>query len=453
MRLFYLRALGFVFLVAFWSLHRQVLGLFGAQGIVPLVDTMANLRAHFGPGVPGEGLARVPTVFWWRADDVMLRSVTSVGLAAGAVSLITGWRLALLACWSSYLSLVVVGRPFLSFQWDALLLEAGLIAVFWRQGGRIGRWLTLWLLARLVFWSGVVKLASGDATWRSLTALEVHFWTQPLPTWTAWWAHQLPAGLLSSGCAAMFAIELLAPLLLIWPATRRLGAAAIVALMVAISATGNYGFFNLLTVVLCVVAWDRAPHGAWWREVPALPLLGVALFMAGTRIDQRLGSSHEVTAELARRVGALRSFNGYGLFANMTEERREIRLEAWDGSAWQPYRFPYKPDAADRRPAFAGLHMPRLDWQMWFAALGSVERNRWLVSAMDRLVEGSPEVEALFEEVPLHRPQRVRAVVSDYTFTAVGESGWWRVSEPLGLYAPIAQGSGNDSSGLPGSSR
>ena len=434
----YLRALGLAFAVAFWSLHVQVLGLFGAEGIAPIAETMARVRAHFGAGLPADGLARVPTVFWWRDDDLMLRAVTWAGLGAGVLALLSGWRLALLACWALYLSCVSVGAPFLSFQWDTLLLEAGLIAVFWRQGGRIGRWLTLWLLARLVFWAGVVKLASGDETWRSLTALDYHFWTQPIPTWTAWWAHQLPGWVKAVGCGGMFVIELLAPVLLLWPRTRRLGALAIVALMAGIAATGSYGFFNLLTVVLCLAAFDDAPHGSWWRELPAVPLLAAALSMNVVHLDQRFDNPSELELAIARRLQPLKSFNRYGLFANMTESRREIRLEGLVDGRWEPYVFPYKPDEPERRPRFAGLHMPRLDWQMWFAALGSVQRNPWLVTTMERLHEGSPEVYALLQSGP-EAPEQVRAVVRETTFTSPGDEGWWTASEPLGLYAPTVE--------------
>ncbi len=435
-RRIYLSALGLVFVVAFWSLHGQLLGLFGAEGIAPVGEAMDRLRERYGAGLPPEGLTRAPTVFWWRADDAMLRAVTWAGMAAGAAAMVTGWRAALFVCWALYLSLGVVGEPFLSFQWDTLLLEAGLIAVFWREGGRIGRWLTLWLLVRLVFWAGVVKLASGDETWRSLTALDYHFWTQPIPTWTAWWAHQLPGWLKAAGCAAMFLIELLAPVLLFQRRTRRVAALSIAALMVGIAATGSFGFFNLLTVVLCVAAFDRAPHGSWWRELPAVPLLAVALFMNMVHLDQRFGTLSEGEIAVARRIVPFRSFNPYGLFANMTESRKEIRFEGYVAGRWEPYVFPYKPDDLLRTPRFAGLHMPRLDWQMWFAALGSVRRNPWLVVTMERLRDGSSDVHALFESGP-ERPEKVRAVVRDYTFTGRGEEGWWRASEPLGLYAPV----------------
>ena len=69
-------------------------------------------------------------------------------------------------------------------------------------------WLFRWLVFRYLFLAGIVKLLSGDPTWRNLTALEYHFWTQPLPTPLAWYAAQLPPWLLIAGTAATLFIEL-----------------------------------------------------------------------------------------------------------------------------------------------------------------------------------------------------------------------------------------------------
>ena len=130
------------------------------------------------------------------------------------------------ALWALYLSLAVVGQVFLGYQWDALLLETGLLAVFlapgglWRRPGResppppIVVWLFRWLLFRLMFGSGLVKLASGDPTWRGLTALRYHYWTQPLPTWTAWYANLQPEGMKRLSVLLMFLLEIAVPPLL-----------------------------------------------------------------------------------------------------------------------------------------------------------------------------------------------------------------------------------------------
>src|SRR3989442_9633155 len=104
----------------------------------------------------------------------------------------------------------------MSFQWDILLLEAGFLAIFLGDSPVI-TWLFRWLLFRLMLESGAVKLMSGDPAWRSLTALQYHYWTQPLATPLAWYMHQLPGWFQQSSTVGMFAIELGAPLLIFTP--------------------------------------------------------------------------------------------------------------------------------------------------------------------------------------------------------------------------------------------
>src|SRR2546430_13070892 len=174
--------------------------------------------------------------------------------------------------WACYLSLSVVGQTFLWFQWDGLLLETGLLAVLYAplrwlpsrgrepQPSGVIRWLVWLLLFKLMFLSGITKLASGDPTWRHLTALDYHFWTQPLPPWTAWYAQQLPGRVHQGMTLGMFAIELGAPWLIFAPRRfpgRRVAACVLLVLgQLRIPLTGNYGFFNLLAIVLCLALLD-----------------------------------------------------------------------------------------------------------------------------------------------------------------------------------------------------
>jgi hypothetical protein len=140
---------------------------------------------------------------------------------------------------------------------------------------------------------------------------------------------------------------------------------------------------------------------------------------------------------LARRAAPFASFNAYGLFAVMTTERREIEIEgSADGVMWLPYVFRYKPGPVDRAPVFAGAHMPRLDWQMWFAALGDWRRSPWTLELFRRLLEGSPPVRALFAEAPFADapPRYLRATEYDTTFAAPDEraatGAWWHRARP-----------------------
>ena len=119
----------------------------------------------------------------------------------------------------------------------------------------------------------------------------------------------------------------------------------------------------------------------------------------------------------------------YGLFARMTTTRREIEIEGSnDGNDWRVYGFPHKPGALDEIGWWIIPHQPRVDWQMWFAALGDVRSNPWFVNLLVRTLQGSPEVLAFYawNPFPNHPPRQIRAVLYDYHFTRAGESGWWR---------------------------
>ena len=142
----------------------------------------------------------LPTLFWLNSSDTALIAGTIVGAVLGMLVIVDRWtRPALIGSFALYLSYVYAGQDFMSFQWDSLLLEAGFLAIFLTGGSRIVVWLYRWLVFRYFLLAGAAKLLSGDPTWRDLTALDYHFWTQPLPTPLAWYAAQLPQWLLARG--------------------------------------------------------------------------------------------------------------------------------------------------------------------------------------------------------------------------------------------------------------
>ena len=139
-----------------------------------------------------------------------------------------------------------------------------------------------------------------------------------------------------------------------------------------------------------------------------------------------------------RAVEPLRIVNSYGLFAVMTTERPEIVVEGSnDGATWLAYEFPYKPGDLRRAPPIVAPHQPRLDWQMWFAALGNYQSNRWFVGFMLRLLQGEPSVQRLLQYNPFPKapPKYIRARLYQYHFTKFGQPGWWK-REERGLYFP-----------------
>jgi lipase maturation factor 1 len=473
MRDTFLRLLGAIYLAAFLSLWFQVEGLIGSRGILPVHELLELVRQRIG----ASRYWILPTVLWMGDSDRALHFVCAAGALLSIVALLGRARpLVMLGLWALYLSLSTAGEDFLSFQWDALLLEAGLLAVFlaprgWPAPGRrvpsrLVVWLYRWLLFRLMFGSGVVKLRSGDPTWRSLTALQVHYETQPLPTWIGYFAHHLPAAMQKASTAVMFVIELALPLL-IWapPRWRRLAAAGFLLLQVLIAATGNYAFFNLLTAALCVFLLDpaglprrlrprpvtaAAPAATVWGDWPRavlVPFAAVIVLVSTLEFSEgTLGLALPWPAPavwMARAVSPLRSINTYGLFAVMTTTRAEVVIEGSDDAqAWRPYEFRYKPGDVRRRPTFVAPHQPRLDWQMWFAALGSCDQSPWLQRLFQRLLEGSPPVLGLLGTNPFpDRPPRfVRALVYDYHFTDLAtrrRTGEWWQRRLDGEFCPI----------------
>src|SRR5690242_16866347 len=197
------------------------MGLIGSRGLLPVSTCLDAVHRELG----ASGYWRVPTVLWLDWSDAMIRSVWIAGGVFALAALVGALpRIALAGCLVLYLSIVSAGQSFMTFQWDFLLLEAGLLALF-VDGTRVRNWLVKWLLFRLMLLSGLAKLASGDPTWRNLTALQYHYETQPLPTPLAWYMHQLPAWFQSASVLYTFAAELIAPFLLFAPRRIRIWAA------------------------------------------------------------------------------------------------------------------------------------------------------------------------------------------------------------------------------------
>lgn len=469
----FLRLLGLIYFIAFVSLWTQILGLVGSNGILPVTPYLEAARDSFGP----ERYWAIPTLCWIDSSDGFLQLLCGGGAFLSLLLIVNVAPTPILfLSWFFYLSLTTVCREFLSFQWDILLLETGFLAIFLSPLHLFSKsrhrsppsplilWLFAWLLFRLMFSSGVVKWASHDPTWRNLTALQYHYETQPLPTWIGWYVHQLPASFQRLSAIGMFIVELGVPFLIF--AQRRIrqcACAAIVALQGLIALTGNYCFFNLLAVALCLFLLEDAFWPKRWREkivstqessfkerrwpkwiiVPVAVMILMMTTVQVTGLFRRRIPWPRPMIILYRLLMPFRSVNSYGLFAVMTTSRPEIVVEGSnDGVSWLPYEFKYKPGDPKKRPAFIAPHQPRLDWQMWFAALGRVEENPWFLNFGVRLLQGSPDVLRLLSKNPFpdKPPRYLRATLYDYRFTdlATRRAGgeWWHRRE-IGPYCPV----------------
>ena len=222
--------------------------------------------------------------------------------------------------------------------------------------------------------------------------------------------------------------------------SRRLRHAAfglLVGLQVTIALTGNYAFFNLLAArTLSYFCWTMRASS----DAAAFPRRTRRAFLhrARRRLDRRGGgdrarlgagvrephrarvAARPLVAPAAEVIAPLRSVNTYGLFAVMTTTRPEIIIEGSDdGIEWKAYEFAYKPGDLHRRPPWVAPHQPRLDWQMWFAALSSYDAEPWFQRFCRRLLEGSPDVLRLLAYDPFagRPPRYVRATLYRYRFS------------------------------------
>ena len=467
-RWLFLRAIGCIYLIAFLSLWVQIHGLVGSSGILAADEYLSAVRQQVGTA----GYHLVPTLFWLYPSDLFLHILCAGGVVLSLV-LIAGFfpPITLAGLWVLYLSLVSIGQVFLSFQWDVLLLEIGLLAIFFAplqtrdtlsrasQPSTAFLWLLRWLLFRLMFASGFVKLAS-DEVWRNLTALNFHYETQPLPTSIGWYLHQLPEWFQKISVIGMFAVELVVPFLIFAPRRlRTAGCIGLVGLQVLIILTGNYCFFNLLTIALCLLLIDDV---TWKRLLPqrlmptirsliqpihryrraSMAVVAIFLFLlSGIRFSGQL--FREAQLPDVAWITPFRSVNTYGLFADMTESRPEIIVEGSnDRILWKTYEFRWKPGDLTKAPKWVAPHQPRLDWQMWFAALqGDYQRTYWFLNFMGALLQGNPTVLKLLAENPFPDtpPRYVRATLYDYSFTELStkrsEGIWWE-REWKRIYCP-----------------
>jgi lipase maturation factor 1 len=237
----------------------------------------------------------------------------------------------------------------------------------------------------------------------------------------------------------------------------------ILLLQVLILLTGNYAFFNLLTIALCLVLFDDAAlrqvlgqrlsrfvqHQVWDMKPGKIVSFATGVFAllivfdGFVQIYTRFGGPISAPAMwLNEEIAPLYIVNTYGLFAVMTTKRQEIIIEGSDdGIHWREYAFNYKPGDVMRRPLWNSPHQPRLDWQMWFAALGTPSENPWFSRFLERLLENSPEVTALLGSNPFpHKPPLyVRALLYDYRYSSRQEkeaTGAWWVRKLEGIYYP-----------------
>lgn len=448
-RLAFERGLAVIYAVAFVSAALQFRGLLGSRGLTPIPWYLRQV-----------GFSRAPSLFHLRYSDRLFATVAWSGcalaaaMAAGLGDAVPLWAamLAWLALWALYLSIVNVGQVWYGFGWESLLLETGFLAAFLGNSSVAPPvtvlWLLRWLLFRLEFGAGLIKLR-GDRCWRDLTCLRYHHETQPMPGPLSWFFHHLPDPLHRVEALANHVAQLIAPVLLFTPVA---GGAAVFMIVTQLwlVVSGNFAWLNWLTIVIALSvvqvssAGSRLP-GPLWYEVLVLAVTALVVVLS-YRPARNLVSRRQV---MNASFDPVHLVNTYGAFGSVTRRRYELVIEGTADTSvtpetvWEEYEFRGKPGDPRRRPPQVAPYHLRLDWMMWFAALSTRYADSWLPVLLHRLLTGDPDILRLLRRNPFPQapPVHVRVLRYRYRFTdwhTLRRTGQWWSRTPAGeVVAPV----------------
>jgi len=480
-RWLFLRALGLIYYSAFFSLIFQIRGLIGPQGILPAKEYLEAVAASAGSA----RFWYAPTLLWFSSSSNVLMALCWVGMISALLLTLNFWpRVMLAVCFVCFLSFVSASGEFSGYQSDGMLLEAGILSLFFvsprlRPGwgevhppSRASLFLLQWECFRIYLGSGIAKIASGDPQWRHFTALDEYYQNGPLPTWIGWYAQQLPHWFHAATAFGTLALELGLVWMMFLPRRLRIILFSIITpWQIGIILSANYTFLNYLVLSLGFLllddrflkrflprrwrnsfdtassefASDQVASNAarqedavrqenWWSKLRphlrAFKMAGVAvmltwLFYASAvqliwMIDRRIPFPAAPVAWLQ----PFRIADSYGLFAVMTRGRYEIEFQgSADGETWLVYPFRFKPQDPAKAPGIYAPYQPRFDWNLWFASLGPWRSDPIVVRTEERLLEGDADVLLLFAGNPFPKtpPLQVRAVLWQYWFTSMKE--------------------------------
>ena len=492
-RWIFLRALALIYLSAFYSFFFQIKGLIGPTGILPAGDYLQVVAAQ----LHSVRYWFAPTLLWIASSDRALMTICWLGIIASLLAFLNLWpRVSLAICFVCFLSLIAASQDFASYQSDGMLLAAGFLSLFLAPPGiwpglarrhppsRTSQFLLLWVWFRIYFESGVVKILSGDQSWRHFTAMDDYYQNSPLPTWIGWYVQHLPHWFHAATVGLTFAMELVLCWALFLPRRFRIACFCIVTpFQIVIILTGNYAFLNYIVLSLGFLLLDdkfiqwvlprkirelldrpqetpaEAPtalasqesHGqrAEWQKLRAVAGMAVAgicflwiFYATSAKLLWMFAPNAPLPQSPVQLLEPFRIANQYGLFAVMTHARFEIEFQgSQDGKTWIAYPFRYKPQNPADAPGIYAPYQPRFEWNLWFASLGAWPQYRFVVWTEERLLSNDPDVLQLFAANPFagDPPAEVRAVIYQYWFTSMKTKRhtgmWWRRAL-LGDYAP-----------------
>jgi len=466
-----LRLLGAIYAVAFLVAINQIVPLIGAHGLLPVDLYLKQISTALGSA--GAGFLRLPSVFWLGHSDTALLAVAWLGFGLSCV-VAAGYANALLLAvlWFLYMSFVHVGQEWYGYGWEIQLTETGFLAIFLcplLDGRPFPRYappmpiivLFRWLIFRIMLGAGLIKVR-GDEVWRNSTALFYHFETQPIPGPLSRWFHFLPRIMLKVGVWFNWLAELVAPLFTFGPRlARHIAGVVMILFQLNLILSGNLSFLNWLTIVPALACLD---DGFWAKILPGWLVRKAQAAAARAEVSRPMVATAWVVTVLITALSIqpalnivspgqimntsfdpLDLVNTYGAFGSVGQERLNVLFEGTaetkpgEQANWQPYLYKGLPVLLDQKPPQVAPYQLRLDWQMWFASMASINEYPWTLNLVWKLLHNDPQIVSLFAHNPFaDRPPRyIRAVLYRYTFAPPGnpQGRWWN-RERVSLWIP-----------------
>jgi len=320
-------------------------------------------------------------------------------------------------------------------------------------------WLFRWLGFRIMIGAGLIKLR-GDPCWRDLTCLYYHYETQPIPSPISRYLHFSPHWLLKFETAWNHFVELVVPWLSFGPRhARHVAGVLLVAFQIFLIISGNLSFLNYLTIIPFLACFDdtflrrflparlirraeRAAQEAEPSRINNATAIALSILVGYLSVAPVLN----LISERQIMDTSFTSFdlvNTYGAFGTVGRERDEIIFEGTDDSIitadtkWKEYEFKAKPGDPNRRPPFVAPYQPRIDWQIWFAAMASPADYPWTLHFVWKLLHNDPGTLSLLVNNPFPDapPHYIRARLYRYSFAPPGDKAWWK-REPISEWLP-----------------
>lgn len=446
-----LRVLGFVYFFAFLSLATQVEPLMGSEGILPVDTYLASIRDQFPKTQTAYGIEqgpsdaylffRLPSIFWFTpTGGEGLVFLSWFGVLLSLILLIGFANVPLLfVLWIVYLSFVNVAQRWLSYGWEMQLVETGFLAMFlvplWdaRPFPKFpppvpAIWLMRWLAFRVHLGAGLIKIR-GDECWRDLTCLISYYQTQPIPNPLSPWLHFLPPFVHKLGVLVNHFVELVAVWFVFvpWRKIRHAAGMAAVGFQFFLILSGNLAFINWITIVPFLAVFDDS----FWRKIlpgfivrasdrarkeavrehaqedrahftPSVIFAAIVLLLS-IPVVLNLFSPRQL---MNSSFNQFHLVNTYGAFGSVGEERRELVVagtsdeEIGEDTVWHEYEFKAKPTDTKRGLPIIAPYQPRVDWQIWFAAMSRPDYEPWLLTFVGKLLQNNAAAISLIEQNP-----------------------------------------------------